>query len=72
MLVGNPKKEGSKVEATWSSKVDPPAAAVVLAVFPPPIIIGTAWCGRVDPLRRLDPRLVKSKTNLRRAKMRYI
>ena len=67
MLVGNPKKEGSK-EATWSSEVDPPAA-VVLAVFPPPI--GTAWCGRVDPLRRLDPRLVKSETNLRRAKMRY-
>ena len=37
-------------------------SSAVLAVFPP---ISTARCGRVDPLRRLDRRLVHSKTNLR-------
>ena len=33
--------------------------------------VSTARCCRVDPIRRLDLRLVCFKTNLRRAKTRY-
>ena len=51
------KVRNKQVEAVDSS--------AVLAVFP---LISTARCGRVDPLRLLDRRLVHSKTNPGRAK----